>query len=198
MFTDTTILKTLIKRAWKGSGLHIEHTEDGWLAVGGLWWQFEIDDQEISNKIKAQIVELVGDLPELGQALVYYKKGDPQTEIPGTTFKNLMADWARREKEYQISNVILRTANDYSAVLEGKDDNILVPGWAANLVQGEVDADETLPVIAKGAEGRCNVIWANNKMALMVICGSTDYAGEKAFLEAVKGVDLTWEFVMEE
>ena len=42
------------------------------------------------------------------------------------------------------------------------------------------------------------MIWANNKMALMVICGSTDYAGEKAFLEAVKGVDLTWEFVREE
>ena len=143
-------------------------------------------------------MELVGDLPEPGQALVYYKKGDPQTEIPGTTYKNLLADWARREKEYRISNVILRTANDYSAVLEGRDDNILVPGWAANLVQGEVDADETLPVIAKGAEGRCNVIWANNKMALMVICGSTDYAGEKAFLEAVKGVDLTWEFVREE
>ena len=198
MFTDTQILKTLIKGAWKGSGLHIEHTEGGWLAVGGLWWQFEIDDQEISNKIKAQIVELVGDLPEPGQALVYYKKGDPQTEIPGTTYKNLLADWARREKEYRISNVILRTANDYSAVLEGSDDNILVPGWAANLVQGEVDADETLPVIAKGVEGRCNVIWANNKMALMVIWGSTDYAGEKAFLEAVKGVDLTWEFVREE
>ena len=36
MFTDTQILKTLIKGAWKGSGLHIEHTEDGWLAVGGL------------------------------------------------------------------------------------------------------------------------------------------------------------------
>ena len=194
MFADTQILKTLIKGAWKGSGLHIEHTKTGWFAVGGLWWQFEIGDQEMDNKIKAQIVELIGDLPEPGEAAVYYKKGDPQIQMPGTIYRNLMGEWYKREKEYWISNVILRTKNDYVAVLEGKEGYVLVPNWAANLVQGEPDPDEHVQPVAKAAERGNNVIWTSNKIAIEIITCNPDYAGENAFLEGVKGLDLTWEF----
>ena len=77
---------------------------------------------------------------------------------------------------------------------EGKEGYVLVPNWAANLVQGEPDPDENVQPVAKAAERGNNVIWTSNKIAIEIITCSTDYAGENAFLEGVKGLDLTWEF----
>ena len=89
---------------------------------------------------------------------------------------------------------ICPTANDYVAVLEGKEGYVLVPNWVANLVQGEPDPDEHVQPVAKAEERGNNVIWTSNKIAIEIITCNPDYAGENAFLEGVKGLDLTWEF----
>lgn len=113
MFTETKILKKLIKNAYKGSGLHVEHTDKGWLAISGWWWRLEIGYLELSNEIKAQLVECIGEIPEPGEAYLYIKGTDPQSEIPGTTYINLLEKWTQCQTQYSITNVVLRTADDF-------------------------------------------------------------------------------------
>lgn len=198
MFTDTQILKRLIKSAWKGSGLHVEHTESGWLAMSGFWWRLEVDYQQLNNKIKAQLIELIGEIPGEGEGYLYFKNQDPQSEIAGTTYMNLMEIFTRCKKTYEISNVILKTSQDNVAVLESAQDKLLIPEWAADLTQGEVDLDgESLPGPAKSDEHQSYVIWANNKMALGIFKRGTQYAGERDFLDAVSDCSLLWDFIQE-
>ena len=198
MFTETQILKRLIKNAWKGSGLHVEHTSEGWLAMGGFYWQLEIDYRRINNKVKAQLIELVGELPEPGEAYLYRHKEDPQSEIPGTTFKALMHQWAdQKNKEYEITNVLLKTSQDNLAVLQCGDDKLLIPEWAADLVDGTLDEDENECGNGRSHSGDPYIYWANNLMALSVFKRGERYVGEKDFIDAVRDVDLCWDFVQE-
>ena len=196
MFTDTAILKRLIKSAYKGSGLHVEHTVDGWLAMSGFWWRLEIDYQQLNKKIKAQLVELIGEIPEPGEGYLYIKDTDPQSEVPGMTFDGLMDKWAKSDRQYEITNVILKTSQDNVAILECGESKVLIPEWAADLTKGEVDLDgETLPGPARPHGGY--MIWANNKMALGIFIRGTQYAGEKEFVDAVRDVSLLWDFIQE-
>ena len=197
MFTETQILKRLIKNAYKGSGLHIEHTHNGWLALSGLMWRLEIDYQRINNKVKAQLVELVGDLPEEGEAYVYHHKEDPQSEIPGTTFCNLMQKFVECDQEYETTNVLLKTLEDNLIVMQCGESKILVPEWTAALVDGDIDMDENPCGNAKSRRGDSWLYWANNLMAVSVFKRGEKYLGEKDFLDAVADIDLKWDFIQE-
>ena len=195
MFTETGSLKRLIKEAWKGAGLHIEHTAEGWLAMGGFWWELEIDDTQLSNKIKAQIVELIGELPERGEGYLYIKGHEPQSEIAGMTYHNRMAEYDKCSLTLRETNIIIKTENSTLSVLEHGGIKILVPEWATDLLHGEVDPDgETLPEDGRFDERNRYVIWRNDKMALAVWTREPRYAGEHNFLEAVQDCSLAWDF----
>ena len=198
MFTETQILKRLIKNAWKGSGLHVEHTSEGWLAMSGFWWRLEVDYQQLNNKVKAQLIELIGEIPEEGEGYLYFKDQDPQSEMPGTTYMNLMERWTHCKTEYEITNVLLKTSQDNLAVLQSRDDKILIPEWAADLTLGETDNDgENEPGNGRSMNGEPYIIWANNKMALGIFKRGELYAGEREFIEAVHDTDLCWDFIQE-
>lgn len=198
MFTETQILKRIIKSAWKGSGLHVEHTAHDWLALSGFWWRLEVDYQQLNNKVKAQLIELIGEIPERGEGYLYFKNTDPQSEMPGTTYQNLLEKWTRCNAQYEITNVLLKTSQDNLAVLQCGDSKILIPEWAADLTRGETDDDgENEPGNGRSMNGESYVIWANNKMALAIFKRGEQYAGEREFIDAVSEVDLCWDFIQE-
>lgn len=197
MFVNENVLKRLIKAAWKGGGLHIEHTSEGWFAISGMYWSLEIDDQMLSNKVKAQIVELIGEIPEPGVACLYIKNTDPQYEVPGATYRNRMAEYDNlKEKSYQFSNVYLKAKNCNIVLLEGSGlRKVMIPEWAADLYDADaVEYDETKPEPGATDSRTAYVIWRNNVMSLMVLKREIRYQGEREFLDAVEEASLCWEF----
>lgn len=81
MFLNITEFKKFLKAAYKGSGL-IVGILDGNLVLtnNARAWGVQIDGDYIPNKLKAALVELIGDLPEEGEVLNYTQDG-AQTEM---------------------------------------------------------------------------------------------------------------------
>lgn len=94
MFLNITEFKKFLKAAYKGSGL-IVGILDGNLVLtnGGRTWGVQVNGDFIPNKLKAALVELIGDLPEEGEVLNYTQDG-AQTEMDLGDF-NFYDMWMR-------------------------------------------------------------------------------------------------------
>lgn len=82
MFIKKSAIKKLFKAAFNAGGLHVVNDGDGYRFKGG-YWDLWIKHGYLPNVVKANAIELIGDLPEAGQAGLYDKFGC-QTELPYT------------------------------------------------------------------------------------------------------------------
>lgn len=81
MFLSLVGLKKLLKGAYKGGGLIVGNLEGGLVAMGASsTWGIRVEEEHIPNKLKAALIELIGDLPEAGE-IYNYKPGSVQAEI---------------------------------------------------------------------------------------------------------------------
>ena len=71
MFINIKILKQLMKEAYK-SGLLIGQTEDE-IYLSGKNWTANIKKKWMPKQIMAQIIELAGELPDVGKKKSYYR-----------------------------------------------------------------------------------------------------------------------------
>ena len=70
MFLKIGELKRIMKDALKSSGLIVGNTGE-WFLVYTEKWGVATELQYLSNKFKAAVIELIGDLPEEGEAYLY-------------------------------------------------------------------------------------------------------------------------------
>lgn len=70
MFLKIGELKKIMKDALKSSGLIVGNTGE-WFLVYTEKWGVATELQYLSNKFKAAVIELIGDLPEEGEAYLY-------------------------------------------------------------------------------------------------------------------------------
>lgn len=110
MFLNITEFKKFLKVAYKGSGL-IVGVLDGNLILtnSGRIWGVQVDGDYIPNKLKAALVELIGDLPEEGEVLNYTQDG-AQTEMDLGDF-DFYDMWMRAQDFAAKSPIVLK--NDY-------------------------------------------------------------------------------------
>lgn len=71
MFINIKILKQLMKEAHK-NGLLIGQTEDE-IHLSGKSWTADIKKKWMPKQIMAQIIELAGELPDVGKKRLYYR-----------------------------------------------------------------------------------------------------------------------------
>ena len=84
------------------------------------------------------------------------------------------------------------------AVLQCGSSKILIPEWAADLTRGETDDDgENEPGNGRSKRGDPSIYWANNVMALSIFKRAERYVGERNFMDAVRDIDLCWDFAQE-
>lgn len=99
MFINTKILKRLMKEAHK-SGLVIGQTKDE-IHISGMSWTADIMKKWMPKQIMAQIIELAGELPDVGKKREYYRiNGKDQSD-----------DIGEMVKEKEELNVIAETTN---------------------------------------------------------------------------------------
>ena len=200
MFVDVKVLNRLIKTAYKTGGLHIEHTESGWITISGFYWEVEVGDEELLNKLKAQLVELIGDIPGPGEAYMFEKGSDPQSEVIGCHYNNRMEFYDKLEHSYEISNVLLKTANGNVSILQsGTAPKIMIPEWGTDLIDPDaVDYDELKPEPGRTNDKTPYIVWRNNVMALALMKRTPKYSGEREFMASTNESDFCWEFEVDE
>ena len=73
MFLKTAELKKMMKSALKGAGLYVGNIAGNYLVYGSTWG-LSTDTEYASNRFKAALTELIGDIPEPGECYRYYMK----------------------------------------------------------------------------------------------------------------------------
>lgn len=71
MFLRTAELKKMMKSELKGAGLHVGNIMGAYLVYGSTWG-LSTDTEYASNRFKAALTELIGDIPEPGECYRYY------------------------------------------------------------------------------------------------------------------------------
>lgn len=71
MFLKTAELKKMMKSALKSAGLYVGNIAGNYLVYGSTWG-LSTDTEYASNKFKAALTELIGDIPEPGECYRYY------------------------------------------------------------------------------------------------------------------------------
>lgn len=72
MFLNITELKKLLKGAYKGSGLIVGNLENGMVIMNASGtWGIRVEEEFVPNKLKAALIELIGDLPAAEEVYNY-------------------------------------------------------------------------------------------------------------------------------
>ncbi len=89
MFIKTNIFKRLLKEAYKGSGLVVGFTEEERYYIAGSYWCLMVYERYFTNKEKAAVIELIGNLPKRNE-YIRVREDEIQSMLPDETFIRVM------------------------------------------------------------------------------------------------------------
>lgn len=75
MFLNNTILKRLMKQAYKDAHLVVAQTEERYY-ISGIYWEMDVKKEFMPKQIMAQLIELAGEVPGIGKAFRATKDGN--------------------------------------------------------------------------------------------------------------------------
>lgn len=160
MFLNNTILKRLMKKAYKSENMVVAQTKDRFY-IGGLYWEMDVRKAFMPKQILAQLIELAGEVPEQGKAFRTTKDGNQEEDGLRTEVKT-----EKFEKPIDVTDIIvIGNLGTYQRVLQAKDgktyivNNIFVDIADNNATEeqrGEYDV--TLPMY----EEKQGILWMNN------------------------------------
>lgn len=116
MFLNTPTVKKFFKRAFNSTGLVVARPNEDLIYIAGSRWRIEMDYSLMPLKQKAQLIELIGDIPEVGKELSATKDGKQMNPA----FDSLLADYYMDAKVmvYQVPIAIERPYFDYQLFQE--------------------------------------------------------------------------------
>lgn len=191
MFIKTAGFKRLLKEAYKGAGLRIGAAADGVYLSGG-YWVIWVKRSEIPKEKLAAIIELVGELPEEGEAYRATKDGQ-QYELAWNELYNAMEKARHCTCGLKITRIMLggRTGAASRVLQYAQTGRIrLVDEGLVRMIDGnEVDIKRghTQPEGPMGGN-LPGVSWHNNIMALHIM-GRTDDASTR-LVQFLEGIDI--------
>ncbi|WP_349947312.1 hypothetical protein ABFV83_02165 [Lacrimispora sp. BS-2] len=179
MFLKTGELKKMMKAALKSGGLYVGNINGGYLVHAGTWGLCT-DILYASNKFKAALMELIGDIPESGEYYRYYHQNGEVTQDAETDYPNAYEMW-KEAKDYAAyvpinlcswphAFIVLQVHSDLSYKVADKS------------LTADVISSKELETTVEGMPGRPNynygiLYWKNDTTIYWV---HTTEAGEKA------------------
>ena len=116
MFLNTPTAKKLFKRAFNSTGLVVSRPDFETIYIAGSKWQIEMEYETMPLKQKAQLIELLGDIPDVGKRILA-TKNEQQMEFE--VGERLREYYMRAKTQvYQAPVVIARPYFDYQLFQE--------------------------------------------------------------------------------
>ena len=207
MFINPKVFKRLCQQAWKSQSLHIEHIqgegETSWYMIRSNWWQLEVRSDFMTNVVKANLIEMIGDLPNVGECVLYGKGEDPQMEMEEIFFRNMVTSTKDYTERYFPTKIYVQSTEAMLVVMqeEKKKTKILVNSVFANLIDSmaiDKDKGETAPINAMSQESSTELRWINNVMAVQCYKRAPRYKKERLLLSFMEQEDMLYTFTIEE
>lgn len=177
MIFNESILKKLITEAWKSEGLHIAKDNDDFI-LSANQWGIRVNENVLTNKIKGKLVELIGILPEAGEAWLAHKDSiqfEVETGIDPAEYKT-------GEIMYETTDIMLEQSTSIVRVLKNlyTREYCLINEVFKNLVSMKYLEEEYKEEPAEGpfAVGRA-VLWKNTYDSLVCFRRSGDAKADK-------------------
>ena len=191
MFLKTAELKKLMKDALKRSGMVVGYVNQHYLVYTNTWGAY-IDDLHASNKFKAAIMELVGDLPEQGECYRYTIKNKIPEQETVMDYPNPYRLWMEAKDPAAITPMGLMAWPHTYTVVQRKSDLAFLTvknALVGNVIsESELEKDESMP-------GRPNLLGATLyfKNESGIWWAATESAGhkvEEALFPQMEGLDF--------
>lgn len=189
MFLNNTILKRLMKEAYKTGRMTVAQTEERYF-ISGSYWEMDVRKAFMPKQILAQLIELAGEVPEQGKAFRATKEG------------NLEEDGLRQEVKTEgftepidvTDIIVIGSQGTYQRVLHTRDgktyivNNVFVDiadNDAVDENAGEYRVTAPLYDAGKG------IMWENNVARFRA--GWRIDNRHKSLLSELSGIDLLME-----
>lgn len=129
MFLDKRKLKSLMKRSYKGTGIHIGNY-DKYLYMSGAKWEFYFEKKYVPKEIFAAIYEIAGMIPDLNEQICVDKAG-VQYEIE--TYDKDTFEYAKKERDIDMfeSNIVVMTNEAAMRIFQARQGLIMYTENAA-------------------------------------------------------------------
>lgn len=172
MFITSQGFKKLINEAYKGAGLNVGNDGEGYY-ISGSYWVIWIEHGWIPKKELASIIELTGEMPELGEGFKATKEGN-QYELPWHEAYAAMTHAMECEEYMEVTPItlkyksgqqarILQNPNNGTIALVSERFIDIIDNTVVEYSKGELQAEG--PMISGKMQG---AFWRNGTMALHV------------------------------
>lgn len=170
MFINTNIFKKMLKQAYKTGGFVIGN-DSGYIFIEGGSWIIRVEEEFITNKIKAAVIELAGEIPAQGEVFKCHKKEANQYTIPWNECWDTDKAFNESDTEFEDTRVILEIYSVPCRVLQDKKTNhcIAMSDQYFNLIdENSIDVEvDTWPLGPKALNGEGHMIfWKNDIMSV--------------------------------
>lgn len=183
MFIDASKLKVVLKRAYKGSGIHIERSGDRFIVTTASIY-IEADIEALTNDFIAEIVRYIGRLPEEDVAFTILEEGK-QMNVCGSWDMKYIEQDTLKGKTYLETAFTYMSDPVFQADITGEVVTIPAKQWAIfDPEKTETNEDEPFTEWNKVGPHLVN---RNETMVLAYWFREPDEV-----LEKLKIVNLTW------
>lgn len=187
MFLNNTILKRLMKEAYRNANMVVAQTEDRFY-IGGAYWEMDVRKEFMPKQIMAQLIELAGEVPAPGKVFRATKEG------------NLEEDGLRQEVKTEgftepidiTDIIIIGSLGTYQRVLQDREGKTyIVNNMFINIADNNATEEQrgeynvTLPMY-KEKQG---ILWMNNVARFRAGWRVDDK--HASILKEMPGIDLT-------
>lgn len=144
MIFNTSVLKKMMKTAYRGAGLLVANC-NGAIILGGTYWRVSIYENYYPKKAKASLVELIGQLPMPGESFRCTADGN-QMELPGEDLAEIVESMSWKEP-YEKTKILLESQLGYIRPYQKNTDTIYLNEIFTQLLDGTVETGEDSEIV---------------------------------------------------
>lgn len=180
MFLKTGELKKIMKASLKRSGLYVGNVNNHYLVYSDRWGVY-VDHAFASNKFKAAIMELIGDLPEPYECYLFTIDSDKQiTQKVVLDYPDPYEDW-KEAKDATIATPILLFAWPHEYMVYQRKSDLKFVTVLRSLTDAVISASELetdSEHMPKFPDINGNTLYYKNESTIYWV--GEEYPGEKA------------------
>lgn len=192
MFLKTAELKKMMKSALKSAWLYVGNIAGNYL-VYGITWGLSTDAEYASNKFKAALTELIGDIPEPGECYRYYMQEKQVAQDTCVDYPDVHEAW-KAAKDYAVGTPLNFVSwphefNVYQIHSNGK--YVIVPRSQVSDVISMKELDNTVEAMpGRPSYLPCTLYWKNATTIYWVATVETGERARNALFPALSGLDF--------
>lgn len=175
----TAELKKMMKSALKGAGLYVGNIAGNYLVYGSTWG-LSTDTEYASNKFKAALTELIGDIPESGECYRYYMQEKQVAQDSCVDYPDIHEAW-KAAKDYAVRSPLnfVSWPHEFNAYqIHSNGQYVIVPRSQASDVISMKELDNTVESMPGRASFMTDTLYWKNDTTIYWV--TTVEQGERA------------------